>query len=1456
MQAVVSHEQELRAVCQQLMKDSQSGRVIPPAGMWLLDNYSLLQSQARELREALSKHFWRKLGGGKQRPRIYDLTTALVDRRQAALSAADVTAFFEDVQRETPLSLAELWAIGPVIKLALLDAINEASKPENLEAARSETVIRNAVITLRALNPVAWDKLVESLSRVEAILQTDPAGVYPRMDFETRDAYRRAIEELCCGAKWQPAGRLPIGLLGQREAEAASKAIAQAAKEGKHVGEILLGPSAAKLRRIRYPGLVYFGGLILLTSLLIAFFPAPWWIRALLAIPFSQIALSILHPLINRIAGPRRLPRLDFSKGIADDCKSFVVIPTLLLSRKGVEHLIERIEIHYLANRDPNLLFGLLTDFADAPAQHTEKDAMVDDCIEGIRGLNERYGSYGRGPFYLFHRDRQWNGREGTWMGHERKRGKLDDFNEFLLGKGDAFATKKGNLNQIAGVRYVITLDTDTQLPRDSARELVATMAHPLNRPVLDEANVVRQGYALLQPRVSVSMESARRSRLANLYSGQTGLDPYTKAVSDVYQDLFGQASYTGKGIYELETFARVTRGRFPENTLLSHDLIEGEHVRVGLVTDIEVIDDFPTTYEAFSKRKHRWVRGDWQIAMWLLPWVPDSGWNWKRNPLSGLSRWKIFDNLRRSTYEISLLAFFTAGLFGPNPLGTSVIMLGILAFPAFSQAFFTLIRIPPVRFWGVFLRETASQFLRGLADALVQLTFLLHQALLMSDAIVRTLIRRFVTKRKLLEWESAAQAESGGGALSLVAIYLLACPAIATLISFFAMREESAWQWLPVLALMLWAGSPLTAEFLSQTTNFVRRRTASDAQFLRGISLRTWRYFAEFNREADHWLVPDNVQEEPWLVARRSSPTNMGLQLAADVAARDFGYLTHPELADRLENVLGTLSRLERNRGHFYNWYDTTTLQPLPPRYISGVDSGNLAAALITVKQSCIAIVESPLVSRRDLDGLRDHCELLRQSLPHEGRTAPIMRQLQALAKHMEGEPNGLYHWEGLLSELHKMTAVLAENVDWLCEHWKSRTPDKLNAACHWMHALQTRVEALLGGVVQFAPWLSGSLEQDVRMLASDARMQPLMTELSRVPKLGELPALYHTIKSEIETLLRSDALIPAKRRVLEEIASALDPADLKAVALIYRYERCRISAAELFEEMDFRFLLDEDRMLMRIGFDVETETLDDSHYDLLASEARTAVFLAVAKGDFPREAWFRLGRRLCSYAGHRTLLSWSGTMFEYLMPALFLRTFEGSLLGESLMGAVRIQQAYCRAKGIPWGVSEAAHSTRDAARNYQYRAFGVPVMAAKRMEVRELVVAPYATMLALPVDPYRATLNLRNMVERGWLGAFGFFESIDYMGRDAEIVRAFMVHHQGMAFIALANALLDNPMPRRFHSDPMVLATELLLQERLPVIYEETPVEERLQSSQPQTGAQHERVLAVGQQSLTGSG
>jgi hypothetical protein len=1458
------HDKILKQVRRNLAQEGQAGHTLPPAAVRLLDNYSLLLSQTRELHEALSPKFWRKLTkDGQTSPRICVLAKEIVDQHRGRIGLAELKPILQQYQETAILSIAELWAIRPIVKLALLDKVVALSS--QLDSPEAEEFIPNAIGSLRTIDQGRYNDFIESISAVESILREDPSGTYPNMDFDTRDSYRRAVEEIS-ERSWHDepeVARVALGLA--RNASTGDEDTRKA-----HVGYYLAGPGRSDLRVItghastlsealrdlmlRYPNLFYIGSTLLLTLLLLrgaaAFLsPAPWWILALLLVPLSQVALSILNPLVNRAIRPRRLPRLDFSRGIPDDCRGFLVVPTLLLSKQNVENLLERIEIHYLANRDSNLLFGLLTDLSDAPSEHNDKDELVELCAKGIRDLNQRYSASGRAPFYLFNRPRLWNASENAWMGYERKRGKLEDFNNYLLHLHDAFDVKAGDLEAIHDIRYVITLDTDTHLPRDAARELIGTMAHPLNEPIFNKDGIVGEGYALLQPRVSISMESARRSRMAAIYSGQTGLDPYTKAISDIYQDLHGQASYTGKGVYDLVAFDRATRNRFPENTLLSHDLIEGEHARVGLVTDVEVVDDFPTTYEAFCKRKHRWARGDWQIAEWLLPRVPNGTAKRVPNSLSILSRWKIFDNLRRSVYEISLVLFFLCGMFATGrALRYSLAVIAVLVVPAFAQMFFSLLSFPPRRFLRSFLREVGWNFMQGILEAALTITFLLHQALLMTDAIVRTLVRRYATKRNLLEWESMAQAEAGGGGkLSLVTLYLLSCPAIATGISFFAARAQTGYELLPIWVLLLWAATPLAAEFVSRRVWFQPGRDAKDTRFLRELSLQTWHYFVDFGKEDENWLVPDNVQFEPYAVATRTSPTNIGLQLVANIAARDFGYLTQSELAARLFHAFTALDRLERDRGHFYNWYDTRTLQPLQPRYISAVDSGNLAASLITVKQACIEILQAPLISVNALEGLRDHCRQLKSSVPHSSRTAPVMQKIVSVGRQLDYAPTDLFSWAGQLDELQKMAAPLTDNVQWLCEHAQLKKGESCGETRYWLAAFNQRVQAWTDFLTQFAPWATGPLGKEVRMSSSDPRLASLMKILSRIPKLESLPEYYDSINHEIRNVLLAGELMPLARRTLEDLGGMLNASRRAADELCQGFERVAGFAHQLAEEMDFRFLLDRGTNLMHIGFDVDAGKLDDSHYDLLASEARTAVFIGVAKGDLPCESWFRLGRKLTTYQGYRALLSWSGTMFEYLMPCLFLRNFEDSLLGASVAGAVRIQQLYCRAKGYPWGISEAAYNVRDASSNYQYRAFGVPVLGLAKISPEDYVVAPYASALALMVDPRGSTANLRQLAERGWSGRYGFYESIDYTGRKPVLVRAYMVHHQGMALLALANSLLNNVIQRRFHAEPMVLATQLLLQERLPALVAENEVEEHLkfEPERPRT------MVEVGQES-----
>ena len=1230
------------------------------AGAWLLDHYTFLRAQVRDIGDAVPHGFYRRLPrlpGGE--PRICVLAAKLIALTGAKFDLDRALEYWDAQQQDGVFMLAELWAIGPMMRLALVEAVAAADGDEVLTG--------NGITTLRLLDSADWHEFVEALAVVDRILREDPAGVYGAMDFETRDAYRHAVEG------YARAARRP-------ETEVASLAIELARRDGRHVGEYLVADSAPELKRragcrrrpaaslrralYAFPNFFYLGTAALATAaitwgvwLLLA--PAPWWAALLVLLPASQAALALVNPLVNLLVPPRTLPRLDFSHGIPRECRSFVVIPTLLLSRKGIERLLENLEIHYLANRDRNLLFALLTDFPDSKTETAPNDALLELCAEGIRRLNERHASDDHAPFYLFHRARRWNPSENVWMGWERKRGKLTDFNRYLLGEAEPFDAIEGDTQEIGDIRYVITLDSDTLLPRDTARKLVAAMAHPLNRPVFDErTGLPRRGYSLMQPRISVGMESAVQSQLAHIFSGQTGFDPYTKAVSDVYQDLYGRASFTGKGIYDLRAFHRATEGRFPENTLLSHDLIEGEHVRTALVTDLEFIDEHPRSYEAYSKRKHRWVRGDWQIPMWALPWAPDANWRWRRNRLPLVSRWKMVDNLRRSLVEPALFFMFAAGWFAlGGTLRWPLAALALLIFPAWWELALALVRIPPPRFWSAWSRATVHRLGQAHFEALFHLVFLAHQAMAMLDAVGRTVARRLVTHKRLLEWESAAQAEaSSGRGTSLMQWYLYGSPALATagaLALHFCGTANAA----TLAALELWIFAPLAARWVDSALPVERRVPGANRAFLRDLALSTWRYFADFCRAEDNWLVPDNVQEDPRAEARSISPTNLGLLLTAHHAAHDFGYLTVQESVERTGRTLDAMHRLPRWRGHFYNWYDTGTLLPILPHYISSVDSGNLAVSLVALKQGCLERLRSPLVDSAVLEGLRDHAARLLASLPAGDRPAAMVRLAAALDRQLDYRPTDLFYWESVLSEAAKVARLLAEHA----EHAAARlarggTPEAAEVR-YWAAALNARRQAATRDLNALAPWLAAPFELELRMHGLDPTLQALLAELYRVPRLEELPAQLDRIAEKLcERLASAAPMHPALRRTLEGLLEALPEARGNALRLIHELEEQAALASGFVEEMSFTFLFDARRKLLHTGYNVETGRCDAGYYDLLASEARSAVFLAIAKGDLPREAWFHLGRKLTAWRGHRVLLSWSGTLFEYLMPHLFM--------------------------------------------------------------------------------------------------------------------------------------------------------------------------------------------------------
>jgi cyclic beta-1,2-glucan synthetase len=933
----------------------------------------------------------------------------------------------------------------------------------------------------------------------------------------------------------------------------------------------------------------------------------------------------------------------------------------------------------------------------------------------------------------------------------------------------------------------------------------------------------VADGYGLIQPRVSTTLVSAGRSWFSRIFTGNTGLDPYTTAVSDIYQDLFGEGSYYGKGIYDVDAFSAALADRFPENRLLSHDLVEGLFVRVGLASDIELLDEYPAHYAVYAGRQHRWVRGDWQLLPWLLPWVPTIH-GWLANDLPLMGRWKLLDNLRRSLLAPAILALLVAAwTVLPEPTTFWLALaLSALAIPIFAHLATAMRRADDIG-WTSYLRGFWGDLRTNVLRVLIGITFLPDQALLMLDAIARTLTRLIVTRRNLLEWETAAEAQRradaarGAGALWWemrgTLVLVLAIGALVVMV-----RPERLPLALPFVA--LWMLSPVVADRISRAIRPPSRHLAdADARLVRRTARKTWRFFETFVTEDDHWLPPDNYQEDPrGVLARRTSPTNIGLYLVSVLAARDFSYIGVAEVADRLERTLDTVERLERYRGHLYNWYDTVTLGPLQPLYVSTVDSGNLAGHLLALAQGCAEEVRAPLVSPELLHAFDDLVDLLRQSCASDeaSREPDSLEDLaQVLTRASAAPPDDLVSWRLHIGTL----AACAERlVAELPAMNRSRASDRgdgtavVDDARYWATAIARLAHATRDDLDTLAPWAT--------LLAAGDRDSAGGAAIRRdgtvgVPSLAELPA------RSLELAAKLDAADCSQTTALR---AALEQSAERAATFAARLDHLAQRAVTLAEGTDFGLVYDPGLRLFSIGFNVVTGQLDSSSYDLLASECRLASLIAIALGQVPQAHWFRLGRQLAPTSGGRVLLSWSGTMFEYLMPLLVMRRYGETLLDETYDAVVARQIDYGARRGVPWGISESAYNTLDLALNYQYRAFGVPGLGLKSGLAEDLVVSPYSTVMALMVDPAAAASNLRLLVDQGMEGRFGFYESIDYTearvppGRRAVIVRAFMAHHQGMSLVAMDNVLHGDPMVRRLHADPRVRATELLLQERVP--------------------------------------
>ena len=1356
----------------------------------------------------------------EQDPKNLILVIADMARSNPPMASSFVAELARRLQGRSPaLALPLTWIQQFLLESGL--TIEQLVNAENQQQAAEQVSVSNSLGSLRFLTVMDWREFVELMSQTEGILREDPHGTYPRMDFSTRDRYRHVVESVAkaCGAPEEDIARHAVKL-----AQASTARDGVGARTA-HVGFYLIDRGLGQLERAvgahrrwralaRSPGLrlsLYLGTIALIgigAAAALLFYAHANGIHggllgltticALLAT--TQFGVAVANRLAIALIEPQVLARMDFAKGIPAEHRTLVVVPTMLTDVDAIERLIEALEVRFLANRDPNLYFGLLTDFTDADTEQLpEDDVLVQKAARGIAGLNEKYASQARDIFFLFHRPRRWNAHQRVWMGYERKRGKLSDLNALLRGSEDGrFRTIVGRSDTLSAVRFVITLDTDTQLPRDTACRMVATMAHPLNRACYDEAlQRVGAGYGILQPRVAINLISANHTWYARLHTGESGIDPYTRAVSDVYQDLFDEGSFVGKGIYDVDAFERSLAHRFPENRILSHDLLEGCYARSGWLSDVQLYEDYPASYAADVDRRHRWIRGDWQIARWLMPRVPgESGV--LMNPISVLSKLKILDNLRRSLTPAALTLLFLLGwTVLPNPWLWTLMALGIILLPAIGASLVEVFS-PANAGFSVRLRAALQSAGRRFVQVGFTLACLPHEMMFTTDAFLRTAVRLIATHRRLLEWRPSNLVSGRDSTVRAELRSMWVCPGLALsatvlLLYFrpiaFGAAAPILAMWLLAPAAVWWAGRPR-----------IRRRDAFGADrvgFLRHTARRTWAFFETFVVAEDHWLPPDNMQEHPAAaIAHRTSPTNMGLSLLANLAAYDFGYLTMSQLAQRTQNAFKTMAELERNHGHFYNWYDTQSLQPLSPRYISSVDSGNLAAHLLTLRPGLLGLPDQSVLSTQVVEGMLDTYALVSQ-VPGANCPRPrVDKMLQALATN---RPVSLTHWSESLDEL---LHELVGEVD-------TATPEE---ASRWLQALRRQCEAALGDLRYMFPWLA---------FATHGAVDELLRALE-MPTLRNVPRIAQQMREAVEARLAAQAT-PADRAQLEVLRQHVEASIQRASERMMLIEQLALQSGEL-ARMDFGFLYDHERHLFTIGYNVSDQRRDAGYYDLLASEARLTNFVAIAQGQVPQESWFSLGRLLTTAGGEPVLLSWGGSMFEYLMPALVMPTYENTLLEQTNKAAVQCQIDYGVKRGVPWGISESGYNIVDAALNYQYRTFGVPGLGLKRGLGEDLVVAPYASVLALMVSPEEACANLQQLYAQGVMGEFGFYEAVDYTtsrlrpGQSFAVIRSFMAHHQGISLLALASLLLDRPMQRRFASDPLFQATLDLLQERIP--------------------------------------
>ncbi|HEY3404670.1 MAG TPA: glucoamylase family protein [Ohtaekwangia sp.] len=1356
-----------------------------------------------------------------------DLVLVIADmaRSNPPMVSSFVAEFARRLQWKGPdLTLPLNW-----IEQHLTDSgqtINSLVLEENQKQAADQVSMSNSINSLRFLAKMDWREFVESLSVVEQVLRQDHNGVYPKMDFYSRDNYRHAVEKIAkkSGLAEHEVAQIAIDLAKTRITDA------HTTSRYTHVGYYLLGQGIRETEKksgihrysqaslITYRKWLYVAGSLLLTLLIsivairqIPFSDSALALPVLMAIlsvlAASQLSLSLVNWATALIIKPNPLPKMDFSGGIPNESRTLVVVPTLINAIPQIDKLVEDLEVRFLANRDTNLLFALLTDFTDAKTQTLPTDeSLVNHIASLIIRLNEKYSRPDGDSFLLFHRPRTWNASEKAWMGYERKRGKLEALNQLLRGKNHtAFQRIVGDKNIYETVKYVITLDTDTQLPRDSAWKLIGIMAHPLNQALYSEQKKrVIDGYGVIQPRLAISLHGASRTRFTQLHENDAGIDPYTRIVSDIYQDIFHEGSFIGKGIYDVDIFETVLSRRFPDNRILSHDLLEGAYTRCGFASDVQLYEEYPSHYSTDISRRHRWTRGDWQIANWFLPFVPHRNGRFHKNPVSALSRWKIFDNLRRSFIPIAMTGLLLINwLVLPSSWFWTLFVLSVVLLPYLFVSVWNIVRKPAEVSIQQHMNNSVHSTYKNFLQNVFTLICLPYEAYINVDAILRTGWRLIIGK-KLLEWNPSGFIKQKKESLSNTYIAMGFSPLLAGVLMAFLIYNYPQYTIIATPFLICWIVSPFLAWWIGKPLPSPRKKLNEEQHIsLRMLARKTWAFFENIIGVDDNWLPPDNLQQYPIpVIAHRTSPTNIGLSLLANLTAYDFGYSTTQQLLQRTHDTFSTLEKMERFQGHFFNWYHTQTLATLHPRYISSVDSGNLAGHLITLRQGLLELPHQKIIHKRLWSGLQDTARIL-DEVARESNAGAFSDLKDDFCNSLQNPPESLPEAKELLEKLTMRLTAVSKNVQ------LDTTPE----VHEWKEKLSTHLNSIREEMIRFAPWIEFQLPEKIRTLKSLNALHSLQTLASDKNELIE-ELNNHT----------SYENTPEDKMWLEKIRNS--------VYSVYQLAQERIktiqdlaSQCTDFSEMEYGFLYDKSQHLLSIGYHVDERSLDNSFYDLLASEARLASFVAISQGKISQENWFALGRRLTTASGNNpVLLSWSGSMFEYLMPVLVMPTYQNTLLDETSKSTVLQQIEYGRQHSIPWGISESCYNIVDASLTYQYRAFGVPGIGFKRGLSEDLVIAPYASVMALMINPQAAYENLERLKKEGFEGKYGFFESIDYTpkrlprGQSRVIIQTFMAHHQGMSFLSLAYLLLDQPMQRRFEADPQFQTALLLLQEQVP--------------------------------------